>query len=184
MAKIGDPSFQYHATITKVWGVTALRLANADILPLDFAVNAASLQEFLADLEKRTQDAKPPVSLQPLHDHLAQLAEAGRALRDATLVDLQSGKAKAHQLQYLNERLGQVESNGLDPAGIPDRPWFQHLLYAARYTYAHLEFPGLTEAMERGDWAASTEQAAVLDAAVVRNTEFLRATLAGWQARQ
>jgi len=182
MAKIGDPSFQYHATVTKVWGVTALRLANADILPFDFAVNAASLQEFLADLEKRTQDSKSPVSLQPLHEHLAQLADAGRTLRDATLADLQSGTTKPAQVQYLNERLGQVESNWLDPAGIPDRPWFQHLLYAARYTYAHLEFPGLTEAMERGDWKASAEQAAVLDAAVMRNTEFLRATLAGWQA--
>ncbi|MCX7056690.1 MAG: M28 family peptidase [Proteobacteria bacterium] len=182
MAKIGDPSFQYHATVTKVWGVTALRLANADILPFDFAVNAASLQEFLVDLEKRTQDSKPPVSLQPLHEHLAQLADAGRTLRDTTLADLQAGTTKPAQVQYLNERLGQVESNWLDPAGIPDRPWFQHLLYAARYTYAHLEFPGLTEAMERGDWKASAEQAAVLDAAVMRNTEFLRATLAGWQA--
>ena len=184
MAKIGDPTFEYHTALTRIWGVTALRLANADILPFDFAVNAASLQEFLADLEQRIRAAQPPVSLQPLHEHLAELAEAGRALRDATLADLQAGRANPAQVRYLNGQLGQVESNWLDPAGIPGRPWFQHLLYAARYTYAHLEFPGLTEALERGDWAAGTEQAGVLDASIVRNTHFLQATLAGWRARQ
>ncbi len=184
MAKIGDPTFEYHTALTRIWGVTALRLANADILPFDFAVNAASLQDFLADLEQRTNAAQTPVSLQPLHGHLAELAEAGRALGEATLADLQAGHASPGQVRYLNERLGQVEANWLDPAGIPDRPWFQHLLYAARYTYAHLEFPGLTEAMERGDWAAGNAQAGILDAAVMRNTEFLRATLAGWQAQR
>jgi N-acetylated-alpha-linked acidic dipeptidase len=75
----------------------------------------------------------------------------------------------------------QVESNWLDPAGIPGRPWFQHLLYAARYTYDHLEYPGLTEAAEAADWQSARQQARRVDDAVVRNTEFLRAALVEWQ---
>jgi len=80
----------------------------------------------------------------------------------------------------LNAQLQQVESNWLDPAGIPGRPWFKHLIYAARYTYAHLEYPGLTEAVEDGDWPRATEQAALIDVAVVRNTALLRAAASGW----
>ena len=98
-----------------------------------------------------------------------------------TLRDLEAGSTTATQVQRLNQQLLQVESGWLDPAGIPGRPWFRHLLYAARYTYAHLEFPGLTEAVEAGDWNSATEQARILDAAVVRNTDFLRAASAGWQ---
>ena len=43
----------------------------------------------------------------------------------------------------------QVERNWLNPDGIPGRPWFKHMLYGARFTYAHLELPGLTEAVEK-----------------------------------
>ena len=58
----------------------------------------------------------------------------------------------------LNHGMMQVERNWLNPDGIPGRPWFKHTLYGARFTYAHLELPGLTEAVEKQDWP--TAQAA------------------------
>ena len=180
MVHIGDPTFQYHTAVSRIWGLTALRLANADILPFDFEFNAASLQQFLTELETHTPIDPALLSLQPLHDHLAEFGVAGRELRETTLKDLAAGSATAEQIQRLNDRLLQVESNWLDPAGIPGRPWFKHLLYAARFTYAHLEYPGLTEAAEASDWKGAAEQAKVLDAAIIRNTEFLRAARADW----
>ena len=39
----------------------------------------------------------------------------------------------------------------LDPAGIPNRPWYRHLLYAPKPTYAAEVLPGVTEAIEAGD---------------------------------
>jgi hypothetical protein len=48
-------------------------------------------------------------------------------------------------------------------------------VYAARYTYAHLELPGLTEAAEAGDWDRAARQADVLARAVARNTELVSA---------
>jgi N-acetylated-alpha-linked acidic dipeptidase len=73
----------------------------------------------------------------------------------------------------------EIERNWLCPDGIPGRPWFKHLLYAARYTYAHLELPGLTEAVEAGNWKLAREQARLLEAAVEKNTALLRTALAG-----
>jgi N-acetylated-alpha-linked acidic dipeptidase len=182
MAHIGDPTFEYHIAVSRIWGLTALRLANADILPFDFEFNAATLEKFLAEFESHTKVDPALLSLQPLHTHLADFGVAGRELREATLTDLATGAASAAQIQRLNDQLLQVESNWLDPAGIPGRPWFKHLLYAARYTYAHLEFPGLTEAAEASDWKGAAEQAQILDAAIVRNTQFLRAAEAAWKA--
>jgi N-acetylated-alpha-linked acidic dipeptidase len=67
-----------------------------------------------------------------------------------------------------------VESNWLSPEVIPGRPWFKHMIYAARYTYAHLELPGITEAVEKRDWTVAREQAARLMGALEANTALLR----------
>jgi len=95
--------------------------------------------------------------LKRLHARIAEFERTGSLLRDAVARDLQSGSAPPGKIQRLNEQLLQVESNWLDPAGIPGRPWFQHLLYSSRYTYAHLEFPGSPKPRKSrtGNWLAS-----------------------------
>ena len=57
--------------------------------------------------------------------------------------------------------------------GIPGRPWFKHILYGARFTYAHLELPGLTEAVEAKDWPTAKKQAEILQHALEKNTNLL-----------
>jgi hypothetical protein len=52
------------------------------------------------------------------------------------------------------------------------------MLYAARYTYAHLELPGLTEAVEKGDWKTAREQARILESATKKNAALLKASAA------
>jgi N-acetylated-alpha-linked acidic dipeptidase len=182
MTSMGDPSFAYHTTLTRIWGLVALRLANSDILPFDFAANGTALQGFLADLERANKIDPGRLPLQRLQDRISDFGKAGKQLREVTMRDLAAGKANAAQIHDLNARLLQVESNWLDPAGIPGRPWFQHILYAARYTYAHLEFPGLTEAVEAANWKQASEQAEVLDAALIRNTQALESALSSWQS--
>jgi N-acetylated-alpha-linked acidic dipeptidase len=183
MSHIGDPTFEYHTALTRIWGLTALRLSNSNILPFDFAANAAALQEFLGELENANKIDPHRLPLQQLHERIADFEKAGKELREATLRDLASGNTSPERIQHLNEQLLKVESNWLDPAGIPGRPWFQHILYAARYTYAHLEFPGLTEAVEAANWKLAAEQANLLDAALVKNTELLRAAQSAWQKK-
>lgn len=182
MTTIGDPTFAYHTALTRIWGLVALRLANADILPFDFAANGTALQGFLAGLQRGVKIDPVRLPLAPLEDRIAEFEQAGERLRELTLRDLASASPSAGQIQDLNSRLMQVESNWLDPAGIPGRPWFQHLLYAARYTYAHLEFPALTEAVERADWDGAARQAAVLDAALEKNIHLLDDAAGSWKA--
>jgi N-acetylated-alpha-linked acidic dipeptidase len=181
MTHIGDPAFEYHVALTRIWGLVALRLANADILPFNFDANGAALEQFLRELEQKNKVEPRHLQLKRLHVRIAQFQKAGQALLAATSHDLAVGSASPEQIQRLNEQLLQVESNWLNPGGIPGRPWFQHLLYAARYTYAHLEFPGLTEALEKHDWALASQQAALIDAALAKNTELLRSAQSSWE---
>jgi N-acetylated-alpha-linked acidic dipeptidase len=180
MSHIGDPGFEYHVALTRIWGLVALRLANADILPFDFGFNGSALEQFLRELEQNN-NLKSHLSLKKLHARFAEFERAGNLLRDTTAHDLVLGYSSDGKIQRLNAQVLQVESNWLDPSGIPGRPWFQHLLYSSRYTYAHLEFPGLTEAVEKRDWKLAAQQAGLLEKAVKKNTELLRAARSSWE---
>jgi hypothetical protein len=57
---------------------------------------------------------------------------------------------------------------------MPGRPWFKHSIYATRYTYAHLELPGLTEAAEAGNWPVASRQAKILEGELEKNTALLQ----------
>ena len=67
----------------------------------------------------------------------------------------------------------QVERNWLNPDGIPGRPWFKHILYGTRFTYAHLELPGLAEAVEKQDWPTANQQAEILRHALTNNSKLV-----------
>ena len=86
---------------------------------------------------------------------------------------LASGPPDPKVALKLNHGMMQVERNWLNPDGIPGRPWFKHILYGARFTYAHLELPGLTEAVEKQDWPTAKQQADILQHALEKNTALL-----------
>lgn len=75
----------------------------------------------------------------------------------------------------LNDKLLEAERALCDRRGLPDRPWFKHLIYACRYTYAALVLPGLTEAVERKDREEAAQRARVLIEALKRSAKILAA---------
>ena len=183
MEQMGDPAFEYHVALTRIWGLVGLRLANADVLPFDFGFNGAALDNFLETLEARNKIDSHKLNLKKVHGQITEFEKAGNALGDAVDIGLANGENSPEKIERLNQQILQVESNWLNPAGIPGRPWFQHLLYAARYTYAHLEFPGLTEAVEKGDWKLAAQQAELIEKAVARNAQLLRAARTSWEKK-
>src|SRR5215831_4058404 len=93
MNHFGDPGYKYHTLMSELWGVTALRLANADLLPFDFATYAANIRHFVNDLAKASEKnmwEQPPSAVRssearlphPNHDVIPSGGEAGA--RDPT----------------------------------------------------------------------------------------------------
>jgi N-acetylated-alpha-linked acidic dipeptidase len=72
----------------------------------------------------------------------------------------------AEKIADLNRRLVAAERAFLDPAGIPDRPWYRHLIYAPKHTYAPELLPGVAEAIDAGagDEKVETQVRALADA--------------------
>jgi len=188
MNHFGDSGYRYHALMSQLWGVTALRLANADLLPFDFATYASNIRQFVDDLAKANEQAmwkqptsaaqsnetrQPALDLKPIRDAIDSFESAGKKLNNALSRRLADNSIEPRLASALNHGMMQVERNWLNPDGIPGRPWFKHMLYGARFTYAHLELPGLTEAVEKKDWETAKQQAATLQQSLEKNTMLL-----------
>ena len=113
------------------------------------------------------------IELAPMLDEIQQFENSGKKLNAAVQQALFSGKVDAKLASEVNAGMMQVERNWLNPDGIPGRPWFKHTLYGARFTYAHLELPGLTEAVEKKDWNTAKQQATVLRGCLEKNTKLV-----------
>ncbi|MEW6323395.1 MAG: M28 family metallopeptidase [Acidobacteriota bacterium] len=154
VSRIGDPGFLYHAAMTRLWGVMATRLANAERLPLDYQPYAARIDEFLDEAEKRAGRTFDRAR-----------AANGRFAAAAARI---AGEEAAIAPALVNGALMAAERALLDPAGIPGRPWYRHQIYAPKYTYAPELLPGLAEAIAAGDAARLDAQEQALAAALDR----------------
>jgi N-acetylated-alpha-linked acidic dipeptidase len=176
VARIGDPGFRYHEAMTKLWGVMALRLANADALPLDYRPYASRVDEFVTELEAAwTKKAATPdaaTALAPLKEAVARFAKAADVAAAEQSAAL--GNNDAALLARVNGRLMRGERALLDPEGIPGRPWYRHQIYAPKPTYAPELLPALNEAIDSGDAAKVTEAVTRIGAALDRSAAALR----------
>jgi N-acetylated-alpha-linked acidic dipeptidase len=169
VSKIGDPGFRYHVALVQIWGVMALRLANADVIPLDYAPYAETIRGFVREVEKRTPW---PAAFADLHAAAQAFQAAADAFNRTRSLALSS--ADAAQAAALNARLLAVERALLDPGGIPGRPWYRHLVYAPKFTYAPEVLPGVAEAVDARDEQRTAREAGRLAAALRRAAEVLQ----------
>jgi N-acetylated-alpha-linked acidic dipeptidase len=171
MNHFGDPGYRYHTLMSQLWGVTALRLANSDLLPFDFASYATNVRQSVGELTNGKDMSH--LDLSQVRKEIDSFEAAGRSLNESLNRKLAAGQVDAKLAIEINHGMMQVERNWLNPDGIPGRPWFKHILYGARFTYAHLELPGLTEAVEKQDWPVAKQQAEILQRALQNNTKLI-----------
>jgi N-acetylated-alpha-linked acidic dipeptidase len=171
MNHFGDPGYRYHTLMSQLWGVLALRLANSDLLPFDFASYASNIRQFVNELSKGKEMSQ--LDLKPVLDAIDDFEAVGQKLDESASRVLATGAIDPKLAATINHGAMQVERNWLNPDGIPGRPWFKHILYGARFTYAHLELPGLTEAVEKQDWPTVRQQAEILRQALANNTKLV-----------
>src|SRR6185295_5322049 len=158
MRRVGDPGFRYHAAMARLWGLLALRLANADVLPLDYGAYGRDIVAYLDDV----------TALARAHGLDAGLDRARRAAHAMSRLAVPAPTSDADRDSARTRALLQAERDLLLPEGIPDRPWFRHLVYAPLPSYEAETLPGVREAVLAGDGARARAQAARLADALER----------------
>ena len=188
--RFGDPGFVYGVMLSKTIGRVVLRLADADVVPLrlgDFATVvegyvdevhklADNLRESTETQHKLLDDKQyklaadpkekylPPVrdadvlalNFAPLDNALIRLKKVAKAGDEA----IAAGKTSAD----VNELLRGLEQTLTNPAGLPQRDWFRHMIYAPglQTGYGTKTLPGVREAIEGRRWEEAERYAAIV----------------------
>ena len=149
MEHFGDPTFRYQVAMSQIWGIMALRLADADILPFDYAAYADELLSYLKALQNENKHSTitrdKPERLRAL---LREWEKIALNLHHALATRLENGELV--ETAAINRSLQQLEQILTSDSGLPLRPWFKHLAYAPGLNsgYAATVFPGIQDALE------------------------------------
>jgi N-acetylated-alpha-linked acidic dipeptidase len=129
MEKFGDPGFQKHKAMAQLWGLLTWRLASN--LVLDFSATSYAMR---LKREMQTTDM-PGVDLTKLHhaisilcDEAANLDAEAEDLRRRSKSDRQQSLLLKDQIGNINRRYKSMERGFLDPKGLPQRPWYKHVV--------------------------------------------------------
>ena len=191
-----DPHFLYLQEMARVLGLEALRMADADVLPYDYVTYARAIETYVEAAKHRAGapgDRSPSLGWRAgapgdaqrvptsslgwrAEDDGLRSLDFAPALAAAARFAAAAQKARNRQiapsgdLAKLNLALRQTETALISQAGLPNRPWYRHTIFApGEFTgYAATVIPGVNEAIDARDSNRAAQQLAVLTQALDR----------------
>jgi N-acetylated-alpha-linked acidic dipeptidase len=162
--KFADPTFAYLQQQARVLGLEALHMADADLLPYDYAFYGDEVVGYLRAAQKKASQA----GMSGLKFSAA--IAAAQHFHDAGARALAREHEPEAPLREQNAILRQTEEDLLSQHGLPNRPWFKHTIYApGEYTgYSAVVIPGVNEAIDAADAARARDQLEILTNALNR----------------
>jgi N-acetylated-alpha-linked acidic dipeptidase len=124
----------------------------------------------------KVEDLPPAINFAPLENASNALTRAADRYKKAADSLGPNGVASA-AVASVNARLIQSERQLTDPAGLPRRPWYRHLLYAPGfYTgYAVKTMPGVREGIEEKHYPEAEAEGVRIARALDRETALINA---------
>jgi N-acetylated-alpha-linked acidic dipeptidase len=199
-----DTTFDYERALAQTAGTMVLRMADADILPFQFSDLADTVHLYVTQLKTLTDQRRdevkernreiqegvyqalydprktlvpPKVEPVPPYLNFAPLDQASDDLTEAAKAfDAAFATANGNSPADLNADLIRSERLLTNSDGLPNRPWFEHLLYAPGfYTgYGVKTIPGVREAIEQNQWSEADTQIGRVSTALEHEAELLR----------
>ncbi|HTH43232.1 MAG TPA: M28 family metallopeptidase [Terracidiphilus sp.] len=166
-----DPHFVYLQEIARVLGLETLRMADADVLPFDYVTYARDISGYVNQAKRNAAElGMSSLDFEPAEKAAARFSSA--ALKVNTLELSASGN-----LLKLNAALRNTEAAFLWPNGLPNRPWYRHIIYAPGELtgYSAVDIPGVNEAIEARNSGLAAAQLTVLTTVLDRAAQTLSA---------
>ncbi|MBV9036306.1 MAG: M28 family peptidase [Acidobacteriaceae bacterium] len=193
-----DTDFVYGKALAQTGGTMMMRLADAEVLPFQFTDFADTIHTYVAEVKKLAADQRsviqernsqieegvyqaladpkkktvpptkepvPPfLNFAPLDNASEDLTRAAEAYEKAFSAGSEANGSA------VNAKLIESERLLTNATGLPNRPWFQNLIYAPGfYTgYGVKTLPGVREAIEQKRWQE-------VDAQIIRVSKALQA---------
>lgn len=184
MERFGDPGFLSHAAAARMAATALTRLANADLLPYDYAGFGRAMGALVASRKaEATQRGVHVEGWAGLEEAVGRLEAAGVRLQ-ASLTGLGSASrlapAARSAIEAANDSLRVAEQAFVRPEGLRGRPFYRNILFApGRFDgYGAVGLPGLAEAIEDGEAALAGAEVADLAARTNRAAALVEGAVA------
>jgi N-acetylated-alpha-linked acidic dipeptidase len=169
-----DPTFAYEQQQARVFGLEILHMADAELLPYDYKLYGHEIAGYLYAAEQSARTKHLTV------DFSAAIGAARRLAFDGERVSAMQyrGVSLLPEAEF-NTDLRQAETDLLNEAGLPHRPWYKHTIYApGEFTgYAAIVLPGVNEAIGDSDATRAQAQLNALAEALQRASTSLEAAI-------
>jgi N-acetylated-alpha-linked acidic dipeptidase len=179
-----DPNFVYLQQMARVLGLETLRMADTDALPYNYVAYAREIGSYIESAKRKSwvpSDSSWPVRRKAgIAGHYALDFAAAEAAEARLSVAAEHARglqiAASGNLARLNFALRQAENALLSDGGLPNRPWYRHVIYApGEYTgYSAVALPGVNEALDAHDLRRAAQQLAILTQALDRAAQVLQ----------
>jgi N-acetylated-alpha-linked acidic dipeptidase len=160
MARFGDPGFVRHAAAARVGAALALRLANADVVPYDYAEFARTVRQYLPAVRQTAGNRQWSLPIDTLAQAIDAMERAATELARARDAALAKASVQRRNVERANAALLRVERALTRPEGLRSRPWYRALIYASDEDngYSTMALPSINEALRAGDRALTVRE--------------------------
>jgi N-acetylated-alpha-linked acidic dipeptidase len=199
-----DTDFAYGRALAQTAGTMMMRMADADVIPYQFGDFADTVHTYVTEVKKLAdtmraqtkernteiadgvynalEDPKkkmvpPSVESLPPYLNFAPLDQASDDLTAAASEYERAFTAHAAKGQPdVNLQLIKSERVLIDPAGLPNRPWFENMIYAPGFFtgYGVKTLPAIREAIEEKQWKDVDAEITRTAAAMEREASLLK----------
>ncbi len=139
MKTVVDPTFEYHKVMAQLQGFVATRLANADLLPLDYATEATYWRRAYLDLEQSNK-----MKFQEALNLIDQWEKEAKTLQNDEKELLKRSNGAAG-LSELNRSIYRIARDFYRAEGLPGEPTERNIFSGSAST-----LPGIRQYLEEG----------------------------------
>jgi N-acetylated-alpha-linked acidic dipeptidase len=200
-----DTTFAYGRALAETGGSMMMRLADADVIPYQFADQAETIHGYVTEVKKLADTMKMQITKQnqaiadgayaaaadPTKVSVAPAVQTVPPALDFAPLEKASADLTAAAAEYdkamaahggvapagLNLELLKTERALTDPKGLPNREWFENMIYAPGfYTgYGVKTLPAVRETIEQKEWPMVDPEIVRTAAAIEREVDVQKA---------
>ncbi|KAI5779989.1 N-acetylated-alpha-linked acidic dipeptidase-like protein [Geopyxis carbonaria] len=189
MEKFGDPTFDYHVAMTKIWGLIALNLSESPVVQFNVTKYATDLGRYLEAVSNML-DADYHQPLTDTHKFRHAMEHLSHAIKRLSQRAAEFDKHASHisdalsspntpwyrktlllfKARRINTKYKLFDRAFLYHKGLDERSWFKHVVFApGKWTgYSGDSLPGLVETVRIGDWHGALRWVKIVGRAVHR----------------
>ncbi|KAF2458309.1 N-acetylated-alpha-linked acidic dipeptidase [Lineolata rhizophorae] len=178
MSTFGDPEFTVHKAIGQYLALLTYHMASDDLIPADLQNYAEQMHNFFDDLMETVEAANGTLDLGELSDAIDEFD--GRVSEVKALETQAMEMADMNLLAVVNHKYRDWQRGLVSVGGLPDRQFYKHVVMAPGidtgmwFRYAPVTYPGITEAVEAGNFDLASEWVSKTAMAIHRAADIIK----------